>query len=479
MKMTRRTSLMLGGSALLSACVPFPQKRVRRVLLITSDEHNPKISSVEGHPFIHTPNLQRLADRGTTYLSCYSPSPLCIPARSSFMCGKYVHETQVYNNCTLRERDFPSYGNVLKDYGVYTAHYGKKHLYRKSADLGFSEIYHGPWPDWMTPHDPNIGRGEVQPRPNADKRAVRYGPRPPEEAYRLDGPTVDEAVDWLNEKAPALDQPWLLSVNLSNPHFPAYADQELWDLYKDHEDLPEFGKEEASAQHPHAADLRTHFMTDHISEKDVRGMRRGYYAIVTYMDRQVGRLLDALEASGQLDDTLVIYTSDHGEMMGKFGMWWKSSLYDDSARIPLIISGPGFRRGATDVAAVEQLDLLATIFQFLGKPYPADWHGEPLQRMVPNDPNKVAFSEYHGHGTRSSGYILRKGEWKFIYYCGSPNQLFNMAADPDELNNLVAANPDKAAELEAELRKICDPEKESRRADEFTDWQLSVLNKDR
>ena len=144
-------------------------------------------------------------------------------------------------------------------------------------------------------------------------------------------------------------------------------------------------------------------------------------------------LLASLEEKGFIDNTLVAYTSDHGEMLGKFGMWWKCSLLDDSARVPLVVAGPGFKQGSRVKTPVELHDLRASLFHATGCTRPAGWRGNPLQEITKDNPGHVAFSEYHGHGTRGSAFMIRRGRWKYIYNNGAPNQLFDMDADPEDM----------------------------------------------
>jgi choline-sulfatase len=266
-----------------------------------------------------------------------------------------------------------------------------------------------------------------------------------------------------------------LTINLINPHFPQWNTQELWDLYPQGEDLPRFGKEQPSADHPYARDLRDHFEADLFTEEQVRGLRRGYLGNVTFIDQQIGRLLDTLQSTSLANATNVVYTSDHGDMLGKFGLWWKCSLYEDSVRIPVIAAGPDFGEGAVVETPVDLLDVQASIFRAVGAHRPTEWTGQPLQDIPVSDPERVVFSEYHGHGTRSGAYMIRKGEWKLIYYMEAPHQLFRLSDDPDELRNVYAEFPDKVLELESELRRICDPERENERAHAFQDEQLKAL----
>ncbi len=445
-------------------------------LVFTSDEHNPMISSVYGHPFIRTPNMQRLAEMGTVYENAYCPSPLCCPSRSAFFTGRRVHDIQTYNNCITDEFEYPSYGQVLAEQGVHTVHIGKVHAYRKAKDLGFSEM-HGK--DARFPGDLNIGRKPLAIRsletPNGGTRDANYGVR--ENPTEIDDGRVQRAVEWIRTKGATIKKPWSLAVNTSKPHFPMFSTQRLWDIYAEHEDMPEYGFDSEPAKHAYARDLQAHFQTTRFPEKSIRGLRRGYYSLVAYVDFQLGRILDALEETGLTDNTVIAYTSDHGEMLGKFGMWWKCTLYEGSARVPLIIAGPGFKKHHRIKTPVDQLDLQASIFRSLGCKRPDTWSGTHLQDIGENSSDHVAFCEYHGHGTRAGAYMIRKRNWKLIYYCEAENQLFNVTSDPDEQNNVVERFPEIAAELEGELRRICSPEDENRRAEEFIKHQLEAIDK--
>ena len=158
-------------------------------------------------------------------------------------------------------------------------------------------------------------------------------------------------------------------------------------------------------------------------------------------------------------------------------MWWKCTLYEDSVRVPMLAAGPDFRRGVRVNTPTDLHDLRAAVFRAAGREQPEGWLGTPLGEIPESDPERAVFSEYHGHGTRSGAYMIRKGDWKLIYYMAAPHQLFNLARDPDELDNLYARAPEKAAELEAELRGVCDPEEENRRADEFQRAQLAEIDR--
>ena len=252
-------------------------------------------------------------------------------------------------------------------------------------------------------------------------------------------------------------------------------------MYEGHADLPDskYGPDTEPGQHPYSLDLKRHFQTGQFTEEHIRKLRRGYYGCVSFVDHQLGRIINALEDYGLMDDTILAYTTDHGEMLGRYGMWWKCSLLEPSARIPLIIAGPGFKKGQHNSTAVEQHDLLATMFSALGKKFPTNWHGVPLQDIKSNDPEKLAFCEYHGHGTRASAFMVRKGAWKYIHNSApdAPHQLFDLASTEGELANQYDNKIEIAEEMELNLRGICDPDKENLRATQRIAQQLEIIAK--
>ena len=193
---------------------------------------------------------------------------------------------------------------------------------------------------------------------------------------------------------------------------------------------------------------------------------------MTFIDQQLGRLQSVLETSGLAETTNLIYTSDHGEMLGKFGLWWKCNLLEDAARIPCIAAGPDFPTGKRIATPVDLHDVQASVFSITGADRPADWHGAPLASIATDDAERVVFSEYHGHGTRAGSFMVRRGPWKLIHNVAAPDQLFDLDADPEELESRLPANPQVAAELSDVLRAICDPVTVQQQAEEF--WQMQV-----
>ena len=445
------------------------------VLLLISDEHNPFYSSVYGHPAMLTPNMEALASQGTTY-TAYCPSPLCMPCRSAFLSGRRVHQIQTYSNCAVNvDRMIPSYGKVLSDQGIHAVTAGKSHVYRPTEDLGFTETLAAG--EFNAIGDTENRRNPLKIRDNAANRANGFGPD--DRTASGDRATVDAAIDWIKYKAPALDRAWVLAVNINNPHFPHVTPQKFWDLYPDGGDLPTHTGDCESANHPRALDLRKHFETDLFHEDQVRGLRRGYRGCVSFVDHQLGRMIMALKQSGCFDETNVIYTSDHGEMLGKFGMWWKCSLYEDSVRIPCIAAGPDYGSGRRNLTPIDLHDVQASIFASTGAERPSDWIGIPLQNLGEAEAFRIVFSEYHGHGARASSFMIRQGDWKYIHHIDAPHQLFNLNEDPDELSNVFDSDSSRAESMEGYLRQICDPAAENKRAENFINKQLEQVERHR
>ncbi|MEO0634064.1 MAG: sulfatase-like hydrolase/transferase, partial [Pseudomonadota bacterium] len=284
-----------------------------------------------------------------------------------------------------------------------------------------------------------------------------------------DGAVVDRTRQWIAQHAGDA-RPWCLYVGLVAPHFPLVVPQEYFDLYPP-DTLP------AVKQHPADGHLRhpwvekqNAFMDSEakFADADERlAAMSAYYGLCSWLDHNVGQILDALAAAGIADDTTVVYTSDHGDNVGARGLWGKSNMYEESAAIPMIMAGPDVPRGICETP-VSLLDLSRTIACHFGTDIDAaDGVGDLnaiLRAPVTHD--RIVFSEYHAAGAVSGAFMLRKGRWKLIHYVGFRDELFDLDADPEELRNR-AQDPDCAAtlrELHAELRKICDPDAVDQRA---------------
>ena len=279
---------------------------------------------------------------------------------------------------------------------------------------------------------------------------------------------TEAAEDWLHGKSGA-EQPWAAFVSLVSPHYPLIAPQEFLDLYDPADmDLPIGYAPDTRPDHPELQNVARFFKYDrYFDEAKVRMAKAAYYGLTSFMDACIGRILKALNDSGQADNTVIVYVSDHGDMMGDLGFWTKQVMYDASVGVPMIAAGPGVPIGRRVTTGTSLLDLSATALDVLGI---ADWAiarpGMSLREIAQSedDPDRTVFSEYHDGGSTTGTYMVRWQHWKYVYYVGYPPQLFNMAIDPNELHDLAAdAVKDPAIqsavnEGERRLRAICDPE---------------------
>jgi choline-sulfatase len=424
-----------------------------------------------GHQLVKTPNLDGLAQRGTRFTNAYSNCPICVPSRASLATGRFVHDIEYWDNSIAYDGRVPGWGHRLQEAGLGVESIGKLHYRNAEDDTGF-DVQHMPM------HIAN-GMGMVHlsirrqfkdfVRPSRSRAAIIEGAGPGESEYtRYDRKVADTAVSWLGA-ASERKTPWVLFVSFVTPHYPLIAPREFCDLYPV-EAMPDakFGPGSGFAAHPWLADL---IASSVMTKEQQKAAFSAYLGLVSFMDAQVGRVLAALEDAGLGDSTRILYTSDHGENAGARGLWGKSNHYEEAARVPLIIAGKDVAAGKVSHTTVSLVDVYPTVLSSVGLPLKDEaLPGRSLFALAgeADDWERVAFSEYHAAGSPSASYMIRKGRFKLIYYVGFAPELFDLASDPQEEENL-AARPDYVdtlAELEALLRSYVDPEEEDRRAND-------------
>jgi len=435
------------------------------LLFLMSDQHTRHVLGCTGNPLVRTPHLDRLAERGTRFAEAYTTSPICVPARASFATGRYPHQTGHWDNATPYRGEVPSWGHRLMEQGHRCVSIGKLH-YRSSDDPnGFDEeivplhVLDGVGDLY------GLIRDELHPRrKNRGYVESAGGGESPYSAY--DRNITAEAVRWLKEEAPRSgDKPWALFVSLVCPHPPFTAPPEFYRLY-DHAAMPwpvQCGPEHLPI-HPAIEDYRTCLnLGDFFDEATIRKAVATYYALCSFVDHNVGQVLAAVDALGLADSTRIVYASDHGESLGRRGVWGKSTLYEESAGIPLLLAGPDVPAGETCTTPVTLADGFPTILAATGaRLHPDDAPvGHSLLDIAAGErPRRTILSEYHAMASRAASFMIRRGPYKYVHYVGYPPQLFDLVADPDEVRDL-AADPDHAATLaacEADLRALLDPE---------------------
>ncbi len=442
-------------------------------LVIMSDEHNPKVAGYAGHPVVQTPNLDALAARGTTFTDAYTTSPVCIPARAGFACGKYIHQIGFWDNADAYDGTIPSWHHVLRERGHRVVSIGKLHFHLSGEDHGFTEeqipmhIIEGKG-DLM-----GLVRDDLPRRGGAKKMAAMAGPG--ESPYTFyDKEICSRAQVWLREQGPKDDgKPWVLFVSFVAPHFPLTAPPEHYYKYWNRDlPMPKLYAREQRPKHPYLEDYRNSFCYDDYfeSEADVKRAIAGYFGLVSYVDENIGKVLRALDESGLAGTTRVMYTSDHGDNLGSRGLWGKSTMYDEIAGVPLIMAGPGVPVGKVVETPVSHVDCYPTIVETAGVPFASVKDSHPgvslLEIAQGRVPARNVLSEYHGMGTTTGAFAIRNGKWKYVHYAKYVPQLFDLESDPDEMDDL-AAQPRYApilAECRARLYAICDPEEVDQRA---------------
>ena len=443
------------------------------ILVIMSDEHAPMFSRTYGHPRIETPHLDALAAGGTLFEDAYCPSPLCVPSRAAFLAGKHVHRVGAWDNGAPFPSETVTFAHLLRAAGYEVALDGKMHFVGPDTLHGFERQLTR---DAHREADaPTItGREWTDPHPAAGPRARgRIEGAGPGRADHLDFDDAVEgaALDWISERAPRggrrRDTPWCLVAGFLAPHFPLVVPQPYFDrYYPDNVDLPAYPPEHLASQHPAHERVRRTFDLYGYTEEQIRVARAAYYGLVTYMDDKIGRLVGALRQTGQLQHTVVVYTSDHGELAGDHGLWWKNSFYEQASRVPLVVSWPEAPREVPVAArfpgAVSLLDLTRTLVDLAGAPDPGDLDGDSLlpamRALGAEGPagaralwKDEAIVEYYGHATNRPQRMLRAGRWKYAYYHGEPSELYDLLTDPQEFNNR-AGEPEVAA-VEGALRR--------------------------
>jgi choline-sulfatase len=443
----------------------------KNLLVLMSDEHNPRTLGAAGHALAQTPNLDRLAARGTRFASAYTTSPICVPARAGFATGKYPHQIGYWDNADAYDGAVPSWHHLLRAAGHRVVSIGKLHFRGLPGDdHGFSE-------ELLAMHVVE-GLGDVKglvreniPRRNGyDKLAKLAGPG--ETPYtRYDRDIASRAQTWLRDEAP-VERPWALFVSFVCPHFPLVAPPEFYERYPlERIPLPKQYLPAERPRHPYLRDYDACVAYDAGFGGDLAKVRRaiaGYLGLVSFMDDNVGKVLGALEQAGLAQSTRVVYTSDHGDNVGARGLWGKSTMYEESAGVPLILAGPDVPTGARCATPVSHVDLFPFFLEAVGERAPRDAHPgtSALAVAAGRDPDRSVLCEYHAIGSTGGITMLRKGQWKYVHCVRYPPQLFDLRADPEELVDL-AGDPAHRATLSAmavELRRHLDPDEVDARA---------------
>ncbi len=424
------------------------------ILVFMVDQLNGTLFPDGPAAFLRTPHLADFAERSLRFNANYCASPLCAPSRAAFMTGRLPSRTGVYDNAAEFSSSVPTFAHLLRRAGYRTCLSGKMHFVGPEQLHGFEErlttdVYpadFGWTPDWTRPDEridwwyhnlssvTQAGVAEMTNQLEFDDEVTHFARQRIYDFARAgeggpDGP------------------PFCLTVSFTHPHDPYVMRRRYFDIYRD-EDIPmprvtlPFAEQDPHSQRI----LRScDFERYHITEDDVRCARRAYFAAVSYLDEQIGSILDVLRICGFADNTAVIFTSDHGDMLGERGLWFKMSFFEGSARVPLMMKLPRTEGRAVE-APTSLLDLAPTLAT-LGGADTDDWEGQGTSLLAFSggpSPERCVPAEYAAEASIAPMVMLRRGSLKYVYSEADPPQLYDLAADPDETRNL-AGDPAHAA----------------------------------
>jgi choline-sulfatase len=439
-----------------------------------ADQMVPAALPFHGNSIVRTPTMSWLAETGVVFDAAYTGSPLCAPGRASFMSGLLPSRHRAYDNAAEFTSEIPTFAHYLRRAGYRTVLSGKMHFCGPDQLHGFEErlttdIYpadYGWTPNWDSPHDRPSWYHDML-------SVVDAGP-----CVRSNQLDFDDEVAFAAERSlfghirSGDERPFCYVVSFSHPHDPFAIPRKWWDLYRDEDvPLPDVGYDEASL-HPHERRLReVCAMNDvEITDEHIRAARRAYYGAISYVDDHTSRLVGLLRDTGRLDDTVVMVTSDHGEMLGERGAWYKMSFYEGSARVPLVVRAPRLFEPGRVATAVSTMDLLPTL---VGLAHDGDssaivgpLDGRSLLPHLGGSPDHdETVAEYLAEGAIAPIVMIRRGRHKFIHSPADPDQLFDLVADPSEQANLVA-DPGSAGLVEEFRREVA------------ARWDLETLDRD-
>ena len=420
------------------------------ILIIMVDQLNGTLFPDGPAEWLHAPHLKKLAQKSVRFQNCYTASPLCAPGRASFMSGQLPSVSGVYDNAAEFPSDLPTYAHHLRRAGYQTALSGKMHFVGPDQLHGFEErlttdIYpadFGWTPDYRKPGERidwwyhNMGS------------VTGAGVAEISNQMEYDDEVAYEATRKLYDLSRGHDpRPWCLTVSFTHPHDPYVARKKYWDLYEDCDHLlPEIAAMDYEDHDPHSKRIfdANDWRNFEITEDDIKRSRRAYFANISYLDDKIGDILDTLERTRQ--EAVILFVSDHGDMLGERGLWFKMTFYEGSSRVPMMLCAAGIPPHHV-TTPVSNIDVCPTLCDVAGismdevRPWT---QGESLLPLVRGQGRDTPVTmEYAAEASYAPMVSLRQGNYKFNRCALDPDQLFDLATDPNELNNIIDS-PDHA-----------------------------------
>lgn len=442
------------------------------MLFLLSDEHNFRCQgrlddSGPGEP-VETPTLDDLASSSTVFERAYCSAPLCLPSRLSILTGLEAQRCRAWGNPEHGENmtldaDLTTIPGAFSQAGYETALVGKMHLDGNRQFVGFDRRPYGDLTG-------GIGHQPDPPTPSMDggygsstKRIREAGVSKIPESQLQEHKVIRESLSFLRERHNAApDQPWFLCASFSRPHFPLSAPRRFVDMYwPDGVSKPKVGREGDTADHPLTEAVHEYRKLSEVTDKEQLGARAAYFACVSFLDQLLGDFLVLLDRDGFLDDTVVVYTSDHGELAGEHGLWWKQTWHEASTRVPLYVQLPGHRSGRVEPSRlnhpVSLMDLFPTLCDLADIDAPGNLDGESLAAPVRSgeEPDRGPvvcdnLNDRFGPGTEFR--TIWDEDHKYVRFRGAPDLLFDLSSDPLQRRDLTGERTD----VESKFREFAD-----------------------
>jgi choline-sulfatase len=457
------------------------------ILVFMVDQQVPMLTGPYGHKAAHTPHLDRLAAEGIVFENAYSTCPVCVPARYSMLTGKYCATTGCYDNASMLSSEEPTHNHYLNVAGYDTVLSGKAHYIGPDQLHGFRRRlltnYFPTGLNFLPRREASAHHTDLHPNPIAiDYIGENVGVRQWSMQLEYDENAVQQAINYLatrrsqpsgtaqRPQPPAETAPFFLQISLNHPHEPFHPPQKYWDLYDGVDiEIPEYPDDLES----HYTRMDRELIRLHGSEfvnlrepESLRALHRAYLALTSYIDAKLGQILEALETFGLAENTVVLFLSDHGDMLGHRGMVQKRCFYEYSSRIPLIARFPQShsmgKAGRRVAAPVSITDFAPTVCELAGVDGWLPMDGRSLLPLMrgEDEPERYVFCENYAEGVTTPCFMVRRGRYKYTLIHEAERQLFDLEKDPDEWHNLAGKQDyaDIERELEALILKHFDPE---------------------
>ncbi len=435
------------------------------ILLIQADQLAAGALPCYGNPVVQSPNIDALAEDGVIFESAYCNNPICAPSRFSMLSGQHTSSIQAFDNGAEFSADTPTIAHYLRDGGYQTCLAGKMHFVGADQLHGYetrvtTDVYpsdYGWTPDWSRPTD------RVDWWYHNMDSVIEAGACERTNQIDFDDAVAFNAQRKIYDIARSDDErPFFLTVSFTNPHDPYACPREHWNRY-DHNDIdmPTTGYIPDADLDAHSRRLRDAYRQspDAVTDEQIRNARHAYYGQISYVDDKIGGLLKALDDTGAAKNTIIVFTADHGDMLGEKGLWYKMSFFEESVRIPLIIKAPQVFGASRVSAHVSLVDLLPTILDITGSDYiekpAAPLAGSSLVPLMAGDSDQTrapVISEFFAEGSIAPCFMIRQANYKYIYSEPDRPQLYDLETDPRELRNLASDPAYK--DVEARLGNI-------------------------